>query len=482
VRALAIQRILGALVGISSILMLPPLAFALYHRDGAEQAFLSSFGLMVVAGFVMWWPARRARYELRIRDGFLVTAVCWILIGFIGALPFWLGPPHLDLPRAVFESVSGITTTGATVMTAIDALPISVKFYRQMLNFVGGMGIIVLAVAILPMLKVGGMQLMGAEKSGASKDNKLTPRIAETAKTLWFIYLALTASCALAYWMAGMDLFDAVGHSFSTVATAGFSTHDASIGHYDSPLIEAVAVTFMLVGAVNFAMHFHAWRYATSAHYYRDTELKVMLGIAFVVAMLVGVGLWLAEVYADAFTGFRHAVFHTVSHLTTTGYGTASYYAWPAHLAFMMLLVAFVGGCAGSTAGGLKVIRIIVLVKQGMLEMLRLIHPKAQLSLKVGRATVPILVSSAVLAYFTLFIVCLALFTLTIAAFGHDLVSATSAAASCLLNLGPALGLAGPHYNDFSDGALWVLSFAMLLGRLELFTLLVLLTPAFWRS
>jgi trk system potassium uptake protein TrkH len=482
VRALAIQRILGALIGLSSLLMLPPLAFALAHRDGAEQAFLSSFLLMAVAGALLWWPARRARYELRIRDGFLVTAMCWLLVAFIGALPFWLGPPHLDLPRAVFESVSGITTTGATVMTAIDALPISVKFYRQMLNFVGGMGIIVLAVAILPMLKIGGMQLMGAEKAGASRDNKLTPRIAETAKTLWLIYLALTGACALAYWMAGMDLFDAVGHSFSTVATAGFSTHDASIGHYDSPLIEAIAVTFMLVGAVNFAMHFYAWRHATSAHYYRDPELKLMLAVALVVSALVGAGLWLSGSYPDTLSSFRHGVFHTVSHLTTTGYATTGYYHWPAHLALMMILVAFVGGCAGSTAGGLKVIRIIVLVKQGMLEMLRLIHPKAQLSLKVGRGTVPILVSSAVLAYFTLFIVCLALFTLVVAAFGHDLVTAASAAASCLLNLGPALAVAGPHYNDMHDGALWVLSFAMLLGRLELFTLLVLLTPAFWRS
>lgn len=481
-RALAIQRILGALIGLSSPLMLPPLVFAVVNRDGAEQAFITCFALMLVVGLLLWWPARHARYELRIRDGFLVTAVCWLLIAFVCALPFWLGPPHLDLPRAVFEAVSGITTTGATVMTAIDALPISIKFYRQMLNFVGGMGIIVLAVAILPMLKIGGMQLMGAEKAGVAKDNKLTPRIAETAKTLWAIYLALNAACALAYWMAGMDLFDAVGHAFSTVATAGFSTHDASIGHYDSPLIEAVAVTFMLVGAVNFAMHFYAWRHATSAHYYRDTELKVMLGIAFVVALVAGAGLWMAGSYVDVFTNFRHALFHSVSHITTTGYATVSYFEWPAHLALMMILVAFVGGCAGSTAGGLKVIRIIVLVKQGMLEMLRLIHPKAQLSLKVGRATVPILVSSAVLAYFTLFIVCLGVFTVVVAAFGHDLVTATSAAASCLLNLGPALAVAGPHYNDMANGALWVLSLAMLLGRLELFTLLVLLTPAFWRS
>ncbi len=481
-RALAIQRILGALLGMASLIMLPPLAFAWFNSDGAERAFLSSFVVMAAGGLLMWFPARRARYELRIRDGFLVTALSWLMISFVAALPFWLGPPHLDLPRAVFESVSGITTTGATVMTAIDSLPISVKFYRQMLNFVGGMGIIVLAVAILPMLKIGGMQLMGAEKAGVSKDTKLTPRIAETAKTLWVIYIALTASCALAYWLAGMDLFNAVGHSFSTVATAGFSTHDASIGYYDSPLIEAIAVTFMLVGAVNFAMHFYAWRHATSAHYYRDTELKVMLGVALVVSLITGAGLWLAGTYADTVTGFRHAVFHTVSHLTSTGFGTTGFFDWPAHLALMMILVAFVGGCAGSTAGGLKVIRIIVLVKQGMLEMVRLIHPKAQLSLKVGRATVPILVSSAVLAYFTLFIVCLALFTAVIAAFGHDLVTAASAAASCLLNLGPALAIAGPHYNDMADGALWVLGFAMLLGRLELFTLLVLLTPAFWRS
>lgn len=482
-RAAALQRLLGVLTAMSALMVLPALLIALAAGEDTALVFAASFFGMVIGGLILWWPARGADYELRLRDGFLITALSWLLVAALAAVPLYFALPDLGLTRALFEATSGITTTGATVLTGIDALPSSLKFYRQTLNFVGGMGIVVLAVAILPMLKVGGMQLMGAERAAApSRDSKFTPRIAETAKALWAIYLVLTVACALAYWAAGMSLFDAVGHSFSTIATAGFSTHDASIGHYDSPLIEAVAVVFMMVGAVNFALHYRAWRRASNAHYFADPELKVLIAVAAAVAAVATLGLWGAGTYEDRFAALRHAVFHTVSHLTTTGYGTTDFYNWPAALAFLMMLVACVGGCAGSTAGGLKVIRIIVLFKQGMLELTRAIHPKAQLLLKVGEATVPVLVSSAVLAYFTLFVVSLALFTLLLAALGLDLVTAASAAAACLLNLGPALGAAGPHYQDLPEAALWLLSFAMLLGRLEFFTLLVLLTPGFWRS
>ncbi|MDW8478620.1 MAG: TrkH family potassium uptake protein [Xanthomonadales bacterium] len=482
-RARALVRLLGALAGMSSLMLLPALLIAAWERDRTLPVFGWGFVAMAAGGFALWWLARGARYELRLRDGFLVTAAAWILVAILAALPLWLAMPGLGLTRAVFEATSGITTTGATVMTAIDALPASLRFYRQTLNFVGGMGIVVLAVAVLPMLRVGGMQLMGAERAAApSREGKFTPRIAETAKALWSIYLVLTAACALAYWAAGMSLFDAIGHSFSTIATAGFSTRDASIGHFDSPAIEAVAIVFMLVGSVNFALHYRAWHRASNAHYYADPEIRVLLAVALAVSALVTVALWLEGLYPDRMTALRHAVFHTVSHLTTTGYATTDFHNWPAALAFLMILVAFVGGCAGSTAGGLKVIRIIVLVRQGLLELTRAIHPKAQLLLKVGNATVPILVSSAVLAYFTLFIASLALFTLLLAACGLDLVTAASAAASCLLNLGPALGAAAPSYAALPESALWLLSLAMLLGRLEFFTLLVLLTPAFWRS
>lgn len=482
-RTAALQRLLGLLMAMSSLMCVPALLIAWLGGETLAMVFAASFLAMLVGGLILWWPVRRADYELRLRDGFLITALSWVLVAVLAAIPLYFALPELGLTGALFEATSGITTTGATVITGIDRLPASLKFYRQTLNFVGGMGIVVLAVAILPMLKVGGMQLMGAERAAApSRDSKFTPRITETAKALWAIYLVLTLTCALAYWAAGMDLFDAVGHSFSTIATAGFSTHDASIGYYDSPLIEAVAVVFMMVGAVNFALHYRAWRRASNAHYFGDPELRVLLGAAAGVTAITALGLWAAGTYDDRFTALRHALFHTVSHITTTGYGTTDFYNWPVALAFLMMLVAVVGGCGGSTAGGLKVIRIIVLFKQGMLELTRVIHPKAQLLLKVGNATVPVLVSSAVLAYFTLFVVSLAFLTLMLAALGLDLVSAGSAAAACLLNLGPALGAAGPHYRDLPEAALWLLSFAMLLGRLEFFTLLVLLTPGFWRS
>lgn len=479
----ALQRLLGVLTAMCGAIVLPALLIAWFTGEDTVGVFALSLAAMLLGGLLLWWPVRHAREELRLRDGFLITAASWILAAALAALPLYLALPELGLTRALFEATSGITTTGATVLTGIDALPASLKFYRQTLNFVGGMGIVVLAVAILPMLRIGGMQLMGAERAAApARESKFTPRITETAKALWAIYLALTVVCALAYWAAGMNLFDAIGHSFSTIATAGFSTHDASIGHYDNPLIEAVAMVFMLVGSVNFALHYRAWRRASNTHYFGDPEIRVLIGVAFAVGTVATLSLWLAGTYENLPTAARHAFFHTVSHLTTTGYGTADFYNWPAALAFLMMLVAFIGGCGGSTAGGLKVIRIIVLFKQGMLELTRVVHPKAQLLLKVGNATVPVLVSSAVLAYFTLFVVSLGLFTLLLAALGLDLVTAASAAASCLLNLGPALGMAGPHYQDVPDAALWLLSLAMLLGRLEFFTLLVLLTPSFWRS
>ncbi len=478
-----LQGLLGMLSAMAAGMLFPALLIALFAGEDTAGVFALSSAVMLVGGLALWWPTRHVREELRLRDGFLITAASWILAAGLAALPLHLALPELSITRAVFEATSGITTTGATVLTGIDQLPASLRFYRQTLNFVGGMGIVVLAVAILPMLKIGGMQLMSAERAAApSRDSKFTPRIAETAKALWAIYLVLTVACALAYWAAGMSLFDAVGHSFSTIATAGFSTHDASIGHYDSPLIEAVAMVFMIVGSVNFALHYRAWRRASNAHYFGDPEIKVLIGVTLTVGTVVALALWLSGTYSDLPVAVRHAFFHTVSHLTTTGYGTAEFYNWPAALALLMMLVAFIGGCAGSTAGGLKVIRIIVLFKQGMLELTRVIHPKAQLLLKVGQATVPVLVSSAVLAYFTLFVVSLALFTLLLAAFGLDLVTAASASAACLLNLGPALGAAGPNYQDLPDAVLWLLSFAMLLGRLEFFTLLVLLTPGFWRS
>lgn len=462
--------------------MLPPLLISVALDDGATLGFVAGLVAFLVVGGLLFFPVVRVRYELRLRDGFLITALGWGLICLLAAVPLIVGEPRLSPSMAVFEAVSGLTTTGATVLTGIDALPDSVRFYRQLMNFVGGMGIIVLAVAILPMLRIGGLQLFTAEKNTPSRDSKLTPRVAETAKTLWLIYLGLNALCALAYWMAGMAPLDALGHAFSTVATAGFSTHDASIGHYDSVLIEAVAIVFMLVGATNFAMHYWAWHRATTSHYFSDTELRSMLVLASSIALLTGLGLVASSHYEGLPQALRHALFHTVSHMTTTGFAVTDFASWPAHLALTMILIAFVGGCIGSTTGGMKLIRVLVLFKHGLREILRLIHPRAELSVKIGPTSVPEQVVSTVLGFFAMLALSFVLMAIAVAATGVDMLTAVSVTAACLSNLGPALGAASAHYGELNPAALGILSFAMILGRLEFFTLLVLVTPAFWRS
>ncbi len=479
----ATLRILGLLLMIFSTTMLPPVGIALWYGDGALEAFLIAFAVTLVGGFLLWLPFRNQRREMRLRDGFIVVAMFWLGLGLSGTLPFLLSErPGLDFTDALFESLSGLTTTGATVIVGLDDLPKAILFYRQELQWLGGMGIIVLAVAILPMLGIGGMQLYRAETPGPMKDNKLTPRIAETAKALWYIYLGLTVACALAYWAAGMDLFDAVSHSFSTVAIGGFSTHDASMGYFNSAAIEAVAVVFMILAGANFALHFIAFRNRSLRPYREDTEFRTYLGWLGLVALITTVALYLTDTFSDPGSAIHHGIFQAVSIGTTTGFTTAEYQSWPGFLPLLLLFASFVGGCAGSTGGGLKVIRVLLLFKQGQREILRLIHPSAQLPVKVGGVHLPERVVEAVWGFFSLYVASFSVMLLLLSATGLDLVTSFSAVAACLNNLGPGLGEVGPHYADISDPAKWVLSFAMLLGRLEIFTLLVLLTPAFWRS
>jgi trk system potassium uptake protein TrkH len=271
-RLQAMQRIFGAIVALSSLITVPPLVIAVVFNEPTQAAFLDSLLLIGLAGLALWYPVRNAEYDLRLRDGFLITAAIWILASLVTAIPFMLTAPSLSFTDAVFESTSGLTTTGSTVITGLDQLPMSLLFYRQSLHFLGGMGIVILAVAILPMLKIGGMQLFRAESTGPTRDNKLTPRIAETARALWMVYLGLNVACALAFWMGGMSLFDAICHGMSTMATGGFSTHDASYGYWNSPLLEWMTIVFMLVGGVNFGMHWYAWRRATISHFQADSE------------------------------------------------------------------------------------------------------------------------------------------------------------------------------------------------------------------
>ena len=482
-RIASIQKIVGLLLALFSLTMVPPIVVSAVYEDQAAAPFASAFLLILGAGLALWLPVRQVKRELRVQDGFLVVVMFWVALGISGSVPLLLAErPTLALADAVFESVSGLTTTGATVIVGIDELPRSILFYRQQLQWLGGMGIIVLAVAILPMLGVGGMQLYRAETPGPIKDAKLTPRITETAKALWYIYLTLTAACALAYWLAGMSGFDALVHSFSTIAIGGFSTHDASLAFFDSPAIDATAIVFMAVSGVNFALHFTAWRSRSIRGYLNDSELRAYVALLASVALATSAYLYLSGTFSSAASALRFGVFQTVSISTTTGYTTAGYHTWPSFLPVLLLFASFAGGCAGSTGGGLKVIRVVLLIKQGMREITRLIHPNAQVPIKVGGAPTPYRVVDAVWGFFAIYVATFAVIMLALMANGLDQITAFSATAACMNNLGPGLGDVAAHYGGLGSGAKWILSAAMLLGRLEIFTLLVILTPAFWRS
>jgi len=475
-----VQRIVGVLLIFLSLSFVPPILFAFFADDGTTGAFLASLVTIAALGVGLYLPVRRSRRDLRIRDGFLVVVACWGAVCLAGALPFVLAI-DAGLADAVFESTSGITTTGATVFVGLDQMPISILWYRQQLQWMGGLGIIVLAVAILPMLRIGGMQVYKAEVTGPVKERRLTPRIAETAKALWLIYIGLTIICAAAYWAAGMSLFDAVAHSFTTVSTAGFSPHDASIGYFESPLIEWLVVLFMFVASINFTLHFLALRQATAQVYLRDPELKLFVGLLLTVWAVATILLWQQHVFESFWESTRHAIFQSVSYMTTTGYGTDAVYLWPGTLPLLLLLISALGGCAGATTGGFKIIRVYLLTKQGVRELKRLIHPRSVVPLKLGGRTLAPEVANAVWGFVSLYILCVVVLTLIVSGFEEDLVTAVSVVFSAMNNLGPALGEAGAHWGGLSDTTKWLMSFAMLLGRLEIFTILVLLTPSYWK-
>ena len=477
-----VLRIIGALSVFFSFTMLPPLAVSWYYGDGAHLPFLFGFLIILGAGLLFWWPFRHAQRDLRVRDGFLVVALLWIILGFTGAVPLLMvEQPYLSFTDAVFEAISGLTTTGATVISGLDDLPKSILYYRQQLQWLGGMGIVVLAVAVLPLLRVGGMQLYRAETPGPMKDTKLTPRIAETAKALWGVYLGLTVACAFSYWLAGMEPFDAVGHAFSTIAIGGFSTHDASIGFFRNPAIEAVAIVFMLIAGINFSLHFEILRRRHLRVYVADSEVRAYLALLVLIAMLAAGYLWRYG-GIDLHSAVRHGLFQAISFMTTTGFTSTDYSVWPAFVQVILVFGAFVGGCAGSTAGGLKVIRVLLLYKQGIREILRLIHPQAEIPVKVGRVPVSTRVVEAVWGFFSLYVVSFAILMALMMAAGLDQVTAFAAVAACLNNLGPGLGDVAAGFMTMPDSVKWLACFAMLLGRLEIFTLLVLLVPDYWRN
>ena len=477
-----IQRILGLLLSLFSLTMFPPLAISIASSDGATVPFLSAFAFILSLGLALWFPVRKIKDELRLRDGFVVVVLFWVGLGLTGSVPLILSDtPELSITDAIFESISALTTTGATIITGIDSLPLSILFYRQELQWMGGMGIIVLAVAILPMLGIGGMQLYRAETPGPVKDSKLTPRITETAKALWYIYLSMTIACALAYWLAGMSLFDAIAHSFSTVSIGGFSTHDASMGYFNSASIEAVAVFFMFLSGINFSLHFIAWRHATIKAYWHDAELRTYLSVLLLICFICVSYRLMVSGHQSAGEIIQESLFQTVSIATTTGFTTTEYQNWPGFIPLLLLFSSFIGACAGSTGGGIKVIRMILVFKQGMREIKRLIHPSAIFIIKIGNKPIPERIIEAVWGFFAAYIAIFVFLLLALMATHLDQVTAFSALAACMNNLGPGLGDVSQHYGDINDVAKWILCFAMLLGRLEIFTLLVLFTPTFWR-
>lgn len=478
----AVQRVLGVLLMLFSLTHLVPLAIALVDGSAAA-AFLEAFSLTFFTGFIVWLPVRRVKRDLRLRDGFLIVVAFWGVLGLYGALPF-MTADGLSFTDAAFESISGLTTTGATVITGLDSYPKAILYYRQQLQFLGGMGIIVLAVAILPMLGVGGMQLYRAETPGPMKDTKLTPRITETAKALWGIYMALTILCAFAYWLAGMTPFDAVSHAYSTVATGGFSTHDASISYFDSDLITWVCIIFMMAGGINFGLHFAVMRTGSLSgllRYWQDSETRTLFSFYVGTAVMVAGVLIYEEVHHHPAPTFTISFFEMVSHATTSGFGIAPVAEWPHALPFLMILVSFFGGAAGSTTGGLKAIRVMLLTKQGAREINRLIHPSAELPVKLGKRAVPNKVIEAVWGYFSVYAAIMVAMTILFMVTGFDQVTAFSAVAATLNNLGPGLGEISSTFASATDGAKWLGILGMLLGRLEIFTLLVVFTPAFWR-
>lgn len=480
----AVLHVLSLVLALFAASMVVPLGVALAYGDGGQSAYAGSLGITLLASAALWAATRRAGRELQVRDGFLLVALVWTVLPAFATLPLLLQLPGLRFTNAYFEAVSGLTASGATVLSGLDHLPPSLNIWRGFMIWLGGMGVIVLAVAILPLLGVGGSQLFKAETPTPMKDTKLTPRIAETAKGLWLVYFGLTLACALAYRWAGMDWLDAAMHAFTTLGLGGFSTHDDSYAYWNSPRVEAVAIVFMLLAAINFATHFLAWHRRSLRPYRVDPEAKVFLAVVAVSVLGIAAYLWWAGAYPDYGTALRYAAFNVVSVATTTGYSNTDYDLWPIFAPLWMLFLCSFASCSGSTGSGMKMIRALILFKQIFRELLRIIHPRVYNPVKLGDQPIENNVVFAVLAYVFVYVSCIVVFTLLLTLSGADVITAFSAAVVSMNNTGPGLAQVGPAstYAVLNDFQTWVCSFAMLLGRLELFTLLVVLTPAFWRK
>jgi trk system potassium uptake protein TrkH len=472
------------LVGFSAAFAVP-LAWALAAGE-MDEARVWAIGLAItcLVGLLLGWVLRHHRRELQPRDGFLLVTLVWVVLPACAAVPLLFTIPRIQWADAYFEAMSALTATGATALIGLDGLPVSVNVWRCFLQFIGGLGIILLVVAVLPLLGLGGMQLYRAETPGPLKDDKLTPRIAETARGLWTVYFSLSAACFLAYRVAGMSWADAFMHMCTTMGLGGFSSHDKGFAHWDSPVIEAVAIVFMTLAGISFLRYFAMWRARSLQVLATDSEVR-----AYVTVLVAGTAVLTWVLAADVRQGdylaaLRLAAFHVVSLATTTGYASTDYAQWPAFGPVLIIFLGCFASCAGSTGGGIKMVRMILLLKQAQRELVRIIHPRVINPVTLGGATVPASVLAAVLAYMLIYGASIIGLTLVMLLTGLDLVTAFSAVIVCVNNIGPGLGAVGPasHFGVLNDFQLWILSFAMLLGRLELLSVLVLLTPQFWRK
>ena len=473
-------RLLGALLLFLAVALLAPLPFSFYFHDGAAPAFLQAAACSAAAGAGLFFSCRSKR-ELSVREGFAVVTFGWLFYSVFGALPFLFSGAIPSPVDACFETMSGFTTTGATILPVIEGLPESVLLWRALTHWLGGMGIIVMSLAILPMLGVGGMQLFKAEVPGPTAD-RLKPRIQDTAKLLWGVYVLLTAAETVLLMLGGMNFYEALCHAFATLATGGFSTRNASVGAYDSAYIDWVVTIFMVLAGVNFSLHYHALR-GRIREYFRNEEFRFYLALVLggtVLMVIINQG----TVYESPVDNLRFSAFQTASILTTTGFGTANYETWPVLAQYLLVFLMFVGGCAGSTGGGIKVARILLIFKHAQVQLYRLIHPRAVKLVKIGNTPVDRDVMGSILGFFALYMGIFVIASFLMAATGMDLVSAGASVIATLGNIGPGLGSVGPvaHYGHIAPIGKSVLILCMLLGRLELFTVMVLFFPSFWRK
>ncbi len=476
-----IIRVLGFLIFVEGVAMLLALAVALIYGEHDSTAFLISSGICLVTGGAIAWLTNGAKIDIGKREGFIIVALVWVVFSFFGSLPYILSNSIPNFTNAFFETISGFTTTGSSILSDIEALPHGILFWRSISQWLGGMGIIVLSLAILPVFGIGGMQLYSAEVPGPAPD-KISPRIRQTAKTLWTIYLGFTATEIILLWIGGMSFYDAVCHSFTTMATGGFSTKQASIAHWSSPFIQYVIIVFMFFAGTNFTLSYLALK-GRFKSVFKDEEFKYygffILGFT---ALIFGGLLLTTQLGVEH--AFRDSLFQVVSIITTTGYVTTDYLLWTPFLTILIFTLFFFGGSAGSTGGGIKIMRIVILLKNSYYELRRLIHPHAIIPVKFNKHSVDAKIVTNVLEFFMLYLIIFALSTIVFTLIEPDMESAMGAVASSLGNIGPGLGNVGPTENflHVSPVGKWFLSFLMLLGRLELFTILVLFSPAFWKQ